>query len=672
MAKKEKGGPASVHPATNPAPTPSAPHPSPQPSASHPSPQPPTLPPVDIFAEQLKKLPPEVQQKLQEIKVKLDEFKTDVLGKFDEYVIGIGLLPPPRIDQNMAAEAWAQKNNIPVQQLTEKQKKDAFDETVKRVNEEVHALILIDDSDSTKMSKQELKDKLISIIDDMARKRSEKLIPTIIIVSELWQSCYDAKFDLLQLVAMAAPIYDKGMLAACKLGEIHKNMVLKKFEKYIVSYILFGSLTRGEAKPESDIDVAIIIDDTDVKKMTRAELKDKLRAIIIGMGIEASEMTGIKKQFNIQTYILTEFWDGIKEANPVFFTVLRDGVPFYDRGMFMPWKQLLRMGRIKPSQEAIDMFMSSGEQMVTRVKRRIKDLVEADIYWSTLTPAQAAIMLYGLPPPTPAETINLMEEVFVKKEKLLEKKYVDILRKIRQYYKDIEHGTTKEITGKEIDDLLSDSEDYLQRIKKLFGEIEIIKEREDMLHSYESVITVIRDILTLGGESHVPEQLIAPKFEKNLVQTGKVPERFLRLINELQAAKKDYDAKKLTKTEVDQARKTARELIRFLVELLQRERGKELERARIRVKYGEKFGEIILLEDIAFIIPDLDAPQREYQKTQITKEGTLGSVQKSTIEEFEKHLATAKFPRSVFIKEQLFEDLKKLFGKHVEVMVHRA
>ena len=28
--------------------------------------------------------------------------------------------------------------------------------------------------------------------------------------------------------------------------------------------------------------------------------------------------------------------------------------------------------------------------------------------------------------------------------------------------------------------------------------------------------------------------------------------------------------------------------------------------------------------------------------------------------------------RCTKIKEQLFEDLKKLFGKHVEVMVHRA
>ena len=250
------------------------------------------------------------------------------------------------------------------------------------------------------------------------------------LLSELWQNCYDGKNELLQLIAMGAPIKDTGMLSAIKIAEIHKNMILKKFEKYIVSYVLAGSLVQGKATPTSDIDVWIVIDDTDVKKMTRAELKDKLRAIIIGMGIEAGEMTGIKNKLNIQVYILTDFWDSLKEANPIIFTLLRDGVPFYDRGVFMPWKLLLKMGKIKPSAEAIDMFMGSGEQMLTRVHQKLNDIGMEDIYYALLTPSQAAIMLFGLPPPTPRETPQVMRDLFVKKEKLLESKFVDTLQKI--------------------------------------------------------------------------------------------------------------------------------------------------------------------------------------------------------------------------------------------------
>src|SRR3989339_1707706 len=387
----------------------------------------------------LSKLPIDVQEKLKSIKEKLDRFQKQVTGKFDKYIVGITLLPPPK----------------PTEQKPEDQDK-------------VHLLILIDDTDSQKMTKQELKDKLTTIIIGIALEIDKNLAPQIVILSELWQGCYDGKYDFLRLISISAPFYDTGMLAAIKIAEVHKEMVIKKFERYIVSYVLAGSLTQGRATPESDIDVWIVIDDTDVKKMTRAELKDKLRAIIIGMGIEAGEVTRIKNKLNIQVYILTDFWDNIKEANPIIFTFLRDGIPFYDRGIFMPWKQLLQMGKVKPSPEAIDLFMSSGEQMVKRVKTELKDIGMEDIYYAILTPSQAAIMLYGLPPPTPRETPEVMEDIFVKKEKMLEPEYVDILRRNVELRKKIEHGEKKELTGTELDKYLNNAEKFLKRIRDLF------------------------------------------------------------------------------------------------------------------------------------------------------------------------------------------------------------
>ena len=69
---------------------------------------------------------------------------------------------------------------------------------------------------------------------------------------------------MLRLIAYSAPFYDKGMLAAIKISEMHKEMVMKKFERYIVSYVLAGSLIQGKATSKSDIDVFIVVDDTDV------------------------------------------------------------------------------------------------------------------------------------------------------------------------------------------------------------------------------------------------------------------------------------------------------------------------------------------------------------------------------------------------------------------------
>jgi len=602
--------------------------------------------PVPLDAQFPADMSEDAKKKLGELKGKLDHFQKKVMEKFSDYVLGISLLPPPKpeTDEN-GKEIPIDKNKI-------------------------YLLTLVDDSDSKKMSKEELKEKLSTIIQSMAKEVDERLAVDTLLLTELWQSCYDAKYDYLQAIAMGMAIYDKGMMAAIKIAEVHKSMVLKKFEKYIVTYVLAGSLVQGRSTPKSDIDVFIVIDDTDVKKMTRAELKDKLRAIIIGMGIDAGKMTGIENKINIQVYILTDFWESVKEANPVIFTFLRDGVPFYDRGIFMPWKQLLQMGRVKPSQEAIDMFMHSGDQILERVTLKLTEIATEDFFWATVTPTQAAIMLYGLPPPTPKETPEVLRDIFVKKEKMLEEEYVTIIERILKIRKDIEHGDKKSATGKEIDGLVEDSKKYLKRMNELFKQIERLKEEDGIRHNYEGIVTIVRDILKLEGIEKVSDSEIIKIFETEVIHKGLIPEKYLRMLKDIVKAKKDYDAKKLNKTEVYQVNKDARELIKFLVEYVQRKRGRELERVKIRVKHGNRFGEVILLGKSAYIIHDIDNEEKEISKATVTADGKLTDIKESSLEELEKAISSTEAVQKTFIKETIFEQLKGIFGKDVEILIN--
>jgi len=596
------------------------------------------------------KLPPELEKKLKALKDKLDTFKAKVLEKFGDYIIGITLLPPEK----------------PLPKPGEEKKA----EEAPKDDQNISVLVLVDDTTSKQMSKDELYQKFSSIIKKMAEETDKKIISQAVLLTDLWLNSYDAKYELNKLISLGAPIHDNGMLAAIKIAEIHKSMVIKKFDKYILSYVLAGSLVQGRATPTSDIDVWIVIDDTDVKKMTRVELKDKLRAIIIGMGIEAGEITGIKNKLNIQVYILTDFWESLKEANPIIFTLLRDGVPFYDRGIFMPWKQLLRMGRIKPSREAIDLFMSTGEQSIERVKRTLKTMGMEDTYYAILTPSQAALMLYGLPPPTPKETPEVLEDIFVKKEKLLEPEYVKILKDNVDLRKEIEHGTKKELTGTELDQFVTNAEKYLKRIRKLFKDIEELHNEKSVLTLYDEVMTIIRDVLRIEGIEKAQDEELIKLFEDELISTGKVPARYLRDLNEIIAAKKKHDLKKLAKADIETARKGSIGLIKFMVEYMQRKRGRELERAKIKVKHGDKYGEVVLLDKVAFVIFDIDAKEKKIEKTVINPDGSLGTLEESSLEEYEKELAREKFPQKVFIKEPIFEDLKNIFGRDVEVLLY--
>ena len=94
-----------------------------------------------------------------------------------------------------------------------------------------------------------------------------------------------------------------------------------------------------------------------------------------------------------------------------------------------------------------------------------------------------------------------------------------------------------------------------------------------------------------------------------------------------------------------------------------------MERAKIRIKHGEKYGEVILLDKVAFVIHDMDQKELRIEKAQVNPDGSLGTLETSNLEEFEKELAKKRMPTRVFIKEPIFEDLKRIFGKHVEVLL---
>jgi uncharacterized protein (UPF0332 family) len=292
-----------------------------------------------------------------------------------------------------------------------------------------------------------------------------------------------------------------------------------------------------------------------------------------------------------------------------------------------------------------------------------------DIYYALLTPSQAALMLYGIAPPSPKETGALMREIFVRKEKLLEDKFIKVLERAVEIRKAIEHGEKKELTGREIDELMDDGDKYLKRIKRLFTQIEKIAEQKEMLNLYDTITTVVRDVLKLEGIEKIKDAEILKAVEDKLVEEGKMPSKLLRTLQEIMKAKKDYDEDKLAKVEIDKIQRDAGPLIKFLVEYMQRKRSRELERSRIRVKHGEKYGEVILLDHEAYITYDVNSDEKEISKAKVNSDGTLSSIEKSSLEELEKALVSAEIPKKPSIKEQTFENLKRIFGKDVEIVM---
>jgi predicted nucleotidyltransferase/uncharacterized protein (UPF0332 family) len=474
---------------------------------------------------------------------------------------------------------------------------------------------------------------------------------------DIFNLSLDSKFDVVEAFGMSFPIIDKGLLGALRVASIHKSLVLRKFEKYVTSYVVAGSLVRGEAKPTSDVDIFIVIDDTDVKRMPRFELKEKLRSVIFQYIQEATAIAGAKNPLSPQVYLLTEFWEAVKDAHPVMFTFIRDGVPLYDRGAFLPWKQLLRMGKIKGTRESIDMFMASGDKLKETIERRILDIVALDIYYGVLTPTQGLLMMYGLAPPTHKETVKVFRDVFVEKEKLVEEKYAKILEEVViKYFKGVEHGKIKpgDVTGADLDRLGKDALDYLERLKELREQIEKRTQEKSIESVHADIFSMLGSLL--GKKS---EKEILHEFSEKLVKKGKMPKRYFEGLQFITKTKEEFQQlikdkkKKLTVkevSEIEQARKIATEITNTLIEYSQRNDFVAMDRKRFILKAKDKSVEVFFLDE-AYIV---DGPKMFVLKNDKLVETNLQNLNEALGKSREK---------AGNIDVKAMESLKKVFGE---------
>jgi len=578
------------------------------------------------IAQGLSNIPDNVREEMEKTKERLEKFKKDILKKFN-FIIGVGIIPP---------QACAKFEE---EELTEEERA-----VVEKDKEKpIHIMVLIPEENFKEVKK--IKAELIQ----MAKEVKPKIWIHVKSPVDIWNYCLDGKFELTSGVAMSFPLHDNGILAALRVSEIHKSLCLRKFERYVVSYIIAGSLVAGNAVKTSDVDVFIIIDDTDVKRMSRVELKEKLRGIIYSYIMEASELAGVKNNLlNVQVYTLTDFWESVKDAHPVIFTFLRDGVPLYDRGTFMPWKALLKMGRIKPSPEAIDMFMSMGDKLGEVISNRFLDMVIGDIYWGVLTPSQALLMLYGIAPPKPKETAPLMKEIFVDKEKILEVKYINILDRIVKFYKEYEHEKVKKVKGAEVDEFLKDAEDYMKRLKELREQIEKRTHEKTIEQIYNDTIRILEAIFGKKKPADIEKD-----FEKKFIKTGKLPEQHLKILKDVFKAREEFKKGKLDRHAVDDARKNGTILISHLIEYNQRCELVSLDKGKMRIVYnsGKDECDLFIAENAVFLI-------RPSGIDKVTNKG----LEKSSKEEFEKALMDQKGKTSIKTSGKIFDILKKELG----------
>jgi len=310
------------------------------------------------------------------------------------------------------------------------------------------------------------------------------------------------------------------------------KQILKKYGPLVRSVVLFGSTARDEWKGKSDIDVFIILDDT--RQKITPMMKDKIDGELVKVA------KGIHSQLSVQQpYLLTEFWNMVRLGHPIVFNFIREGVPVYDKDIFLPIKRLLQMGEIKPSKEAVEKYIERGPKRIKRVENAKIYMVVEDCYYAMLESAQAVLMFLGESPPRPSDAADALKRSVVKM-KLLEPKYANWLEDIVNVRKDIEHRKKQSMSGNELDSWIRSTKQFVKRMQQMIVKIEIMKRENIVEKSYsimrETTLTLLKAMHKAPPKSHLKD--LEQAFETELIKTGMISDSYLVVYKELKKLKK--------------------------------------------------------------------------------------------------------------------------------------
>ena len=318
----------------------------------------------------------------------------------------------------------------------------------------------------------------------------------------------------------------------------YKDEILARYKDFVKAVVLFGSFTRADFHKKSDIDMLVIIDDT----LTRftPDMKAKFDDDLYAMGKKISEDIVVQP-----AWTLTEFWDMARIGHPLLYTIVRDGWALYDTGFWIPVRKLLEFGKIPTTLEAVEKFMESAPQKITRVETAKLYMVAEDLYYAMLNSSQAVLMYMGLNPPSPKHTTDSVREHLVD-TKLLEENYLRDLESVIEFRKRVEHKEIKDITGVELDSFVQKSKNFVTRMEQLLLHLQKNRKKELLQRNYEVMIkAAVAGLKKMDRLPPDPKDLPAA-IKTHLIDAGKLDQFYGEVLNRVVSMRKMLDEDRTT------------------------------------------------------------------------------------------------------------------------------
>ncbi|MBU5688591.1 MAG: nucleotidyltransferase domain-containing protein [Candidatus Aenigmarchaeota archaeon] len=324
-----------------------------------------------------------------------------------------------------------------------------------------------------------------------------------------------------------------------KYANEFKEKVLKKYGDRIKCIVMMGSAARNEFKKTSDIDLFVVIDDTETP--IDPNEKAKIDSDILSIAQEISPALSFQP-----LYTLTEFMEYARIAHPIIYNFIKDGKILYDVGFFAPFQRLLHQGKIPITREAIETYMNDAPKKINRAKTVKLLMLTEDCFYAILNTAQAILMFLGIEPPSPNKAYEEFKKYLVDTG-LVEEKYAIWLKDIVDIRKKIEHKEILDVTGAFVDEWIQKSEEFVNKMFELLSLLEQKKKEKVLEKTYEVMKKAVKEAIKEQEGKEIADNEIEDAFKKELVEKGRVDSHYFDVWRKISIMKSLMDQNKSDK-----------------------------------------------------------------------------------------------------------------------------
>lgn len=331
--------------------------------------------------------------------------------------------------------------------------------------------------------------------------------------------------------------------------------IVKKFGPIVKCVVTWGSITREKQTfhAKSDIDCLVIVDDL------TGPISDQQRAVLDIETRKIAKQTD--KRISIQpVWTLSELWAMIRHQSPLVYSVLREGWALYDTGFFVPLKKMYNMGQFAGTTEAAYIRMGLIDRRLALAEHKKIMIVFEEVFHAMLEAAQGVLVFTGKEPPGIRGTPDAMRKYLVD-EGLLEEKWADEMEDGVKFYKGVEHGKVKEITGAEVDKWIERGRMFISRMNALMKTLENVKKTKEIVEMTNAMLK--GSALALKSIDKLPKdpEKLQEAIKKELIETGTINPTYAGLIEkvlDLHKKVKDGKVSSISEEEVYSSREYVR------------------------------------------------------------------------------------------------------------------